>query len=106
MRNRLHALASALAFCMLPALVWADPPLTPSIHAVLLPPQTSDGSAKTPMDNAVLLPPQTFDGSAKAPNTTRERYGQWSITGGVYLIQPVFESNPASVVIPGVGHVT
>src|SRR5260370_39538996 len=76
----------------------AKRPLTHSSPPVLPPPQTSDGSAKTPMDNAVLLPPQTFDGSAKAPNTTRERYGQWSITGGGYLIQPVFESNPAFVV--------
>jgi hypothetical protein len=106
MRNRLHALAGAMAFCMLPALASADPPLPPSINAVLLPLQTFDGSAKTPMDNAVLLPPQTFDGSAKAPNTTRERYGQWSISGGVYLIQPVFESNPAFLVNGGGGNVT
>ncbi len=106
MRNRLHALAGALAFCMLPALASADPPLTPSINAVLLPPQTFDGSGKIPMDNAVLLPPQMFDSSAKTPNTTRERYGQWSIGGGVYLIQPVFESNPAFLVNGGGGNVT
>src|SRR5260370_35037252 len=84
----------------------AKRPLTHSSPPVLPPPQTSDGSAKTPMDNAVLLPPQTFDGSAKAPNTTRERYGQWPITGGAYLIQPVFESNPAFVVSRGGGKVT
>jgi hypothetical protein len=135
MRNRLHALAGALALCVLsPATSTAQSVIAPSnadslptqrfdeirkplSNGVLLPPQTIDESNKTlkngdillppqifnesnklPPNDAVLLPPQTFDHAVKTPNTTRERYGQWSISGGVFLIQPVFETNPAFVV--------
>jgi Legionella pneumophila major outer membrane protein precursor len=85
MRNRTLLLASALAFC---------------IPSLTLQAQTE------PSNRAVLLPPQTFDDSVKAPNTTRERFGQWSISGGAYLVQPVFSTNPAFVVNSAGGNVS
>jgi hypothetical protein len=51
-----------------------------------------------PTNDSVLLPPQTFDDTAKGPNNTREHYGEWSIWGGVYLMQPEFGTNPAFLV--------
>jgi hypothetical protein len=59
---------------------------------------SADPPAAGPTNAGVLLPPQTFDDSAKVANNTRERAGQWSISGGVYFLQPTFESNPAFVV--------
>lgn len=59
-----------------------------------------------PTNDSVLLPPQPFDTDVKMPNNTRERKGQWSISGGVYVIQPVFESNPAFLVSGAAGNVT
>ena len=88
MRHHLHALTAAWALCILPATAWADPP------------------AEGPSNQGVLLPPQMFDDAAKTANTTKERYGQWSISGGVYFMQPVFESNPAFLVTSGGGNVT
>jgi hypothetical protein len=88
MRNRWHAIASALAFCIVPAIASADPP------------------EPGPTNHAVLLPPQIMDDTAKRPNTTRESYGEWSISGGVYLMQPVFETNPAFVVNSAGGNAT
>ena len=76
------AFVGLLIACVLPTTVWA---------------QTSDG----PSNRAVLLPPQWSDTTAKTANTTRERYGEWSISGGVYLMQPVFDSNPAFIVRGG-----
>ena len=64
--------------------------------------QSLDGG---PTNKAVLLPPQMFDDSAKTPNGPRERSGEWSISGGVYLMMPVFESNPAFVVNSNGGNV-
>lgn len=81
MRKSKSALAAVLAFCLVPAIASAQ----------------LDG----PSNKAVLLPPQSFDVNVKAPNDTRERHGQWSISGGVYLLQPVFENNPAFVVASG-----
>src|SRR5436309_1934326 len=77
MKNRLLTIA---ALCVLPSIAWADPP------------------GKGPSNGAVLLPPQMFDDTAKGPNNARESYGQWSISGGVLLVQPVFDSNPAFLV--------
>ena len=88
MRICLHALAVSLALCILPAIASADPP--------------DDG----PTDTAVLLPPQPIGETVKAPNTTRERYGEWSISGGVYLVEPVFAPSPAFVVSSAGGNLT
>ena len=82
MRFCIAAFAGLLMACVLPRVVWA---------------QSIDG----PSNWAVLLPPQWSDTTAKAANTTRDRYGEWSITGGVYLVQPVFDTNPAFVVRNG-----
>jgi hypothetical protein len=80
-----HVLACAMAF------------LVPSLA---LQAQTGpvDLSALPPSNHAVLMPPQVFDGPVKAPNTEREKYGEWSISGGIYFLQPVFASNPAFTV--------
>ena len=94
-RSRL-ARIGILALCILPAAVSADPLLLPPTQ----PP--NDG----PTNHAVLLPPQTFDDSAKGPNTTRERKGEWTVYGGIYLFQAVFESNPAFVVSGAGGNVS
>src|SRR4051794_23663994 len=91
MRHCWPVLACAFAFCM--------PSLT--LHAQTAP---VDLSTTGPSDRAVLLPPQTFDDSAKRPNTTREKYGQWSIAGGVYFLQPVFATNSAFVVNSNAGN--
>lgn len=88
MTSSRHLWMGALAFCVLPAIACADPPILPSSNA-----DNGDG----PTNKAVLLPSQTFDDSAKAPNTTREKHGEWTIYGGVFLIQPVFGTNPAFV---------
>jgi hypothetical protein len=77
-------LLSTLGFLLVSNLVAADP----------LAPSPGDG----PTDKAVLLPPQMFGEVAKAPNHERERHGQWSLYGGIYLIEPVFETNPAFVI--------
>lgn len=88
MRNYLHATAVALAWCALSTSTWAQPP------------------AAGPTNSDVLLPPQAFDDSVKTPNTTRERHGEWSISGGIYLVQPVFGTNPAFLVNSGGGNVS
>jgi len=49
-------------------------------------------------ESAVLLPPEPVGEMVKMPNTTRERYGDWTIFGGVYLVEPTFATNPAFVV--------
>ena len=82
MRRNRYLMLSALILGLAPISAWADPPAR------------GDG----PTNHSVLLPPQLFDDSAKAPNNTRERYGEWSISGGVYFMQPVFNTNPAFVV--------
>ncbi len=88
MRNYNWICAVALTLGVLPAHVCADPP------------------AFGPSNHAVLLPPQTFEELAKTANSPRERYGEWSISGGVYVMQPVFASNPAFVVNSAGGNVT
>jgi hypothetical protein len=63
-------------------------------------------SLKAQTNQGVLLPPlPASDETVKAPNNTRESYGQWSISGGVYYMQPVFGSNPAFVVNSAGGNV-
>jgi hypothetical protein len=47
-----------------------------------------------PTDHSVLLPPIP-DVPVKGPNNTRERYGEFSISGGLLLVRPVFSANPA-----------
>jgi len=73
--------------CTIPAFASADQPTLPGQARL-------DG----PSNDAVLLPPQTFDDTAKGPNHTRERQGEWTIYAGIYLLQAVFETNPAFVV--------
>ena len=102
----------ALAICLLPTLGRADPPATgPTNNAVLLPPQNYDDTNQTPnptgpANNAILLPPQTFDDSVKFSSSAHEGHGAWTIYGGVYLLQPVFQTNPAFVVSSGGGNFT
>ncbi|MBI1831093.1 MAG: hypothetical protein HYR84_06555 [Planctomycetes bacterium] len=79
--------AVALAFGVLAARGMADPP------------------GEGPSNRGVLLPPQMFDDAAKRPNHERERHGEWSINGGVYLMTPVFETNPAFLVNSAQGNV-
>jgi len=88
MGNRLLIGAVVLAFGMIASRGSADPP--------------SDG----PSNRGVLLPPQAFDDTAKRPNSERERHGEWSINGGVYLVTPVFGTNPAFLVTSGQGNVS
>jgi Legionella pneumophila major outer membrane protein precursor len=85
---------TALALGLLPLSAWSDPPS-----------QTNDDTAG-PSNLAVQLPPQVFDGPVKAPNTTREHYGEWSVSGGVLFLQPVFETNPAFTVSSAGGNFT
>jgi hypothetical protein len=59
-----------------------------------------------PTNNSVLLPPQTFDGPGKTANNTREHYGAWSLSGGAYLIQPIFNTNSAFSISSGGGKVS
>lgn len=100
MSNFRRAMIGLLAWCWASAIVWADPPVT-------LPPDPPvDLSGPLPSDNAVQLPPQVFDTHAKGPNCNRERRGQWTISGGVYFLQPVFNTNPAFVVTSPVGGVS
>jgi hypothetical protein len=88
------AIAGALGLWILPAALVAQ--------SVELPIPRPD----QPPGHAVLLPPQTVDGSAKAPNHTRERTGEWTIAGGIYYMQPVFDTNPAFVVNSAAGNIT
>lgn len=83
MRSGRSVLLMALALGLLPVSAWGDPP---------------SGGATGPTNQAVLLPPQVLDDSVKAPNNTHEHYGEWSISGGVLFLQPVFETNPAFTV--------
>lgn len=92
MRYPWRLLLSALLFC--------GPSLTLRTQA-----QSAPVDLSAPSNQAVLLPPQTFDDSAKRPNTTREKYGEWSISGGVYVMQPVFATNPAFVVNTNAGNI-
>lgn len=73
---------------------WADPPTEP-----IAPP--TDG----PTNNAVLLPPPS-DVPVKVPNHTRDRKGEWTAYGGILLVQPTFETNPAFVVTRGGGNIS
>jgi hypothetical protein len=79
-----------------------------SLPSLTLQAQTGpvDLSALPPSNHAVLMPPQVVDGPVKAPNTEREKYGEWSISGGVYFLEPVFASNPAFIVHSGGGNVS
>jgi hypothetical protein len=77
-------LAMGLVIGMLPAAVQAQP--------VELPTRPSDLDG--PTNQAVLLPP-IADVPVKGPNNTRDRYGEFNISGGVYLLQPAFTANPA-----------
>jgi hypothetical protein len=77
-------LAIGLAISMAPTAVRAQPIELPTK------PSEQDG----PTNQAVLLPPIS-DVPVKGPNHTRERYGEFSISGGVLLLQPVFTANPA-----------
>lgn len=97
MRTSWRVLVGAWALCFWPLTVTADPPAPPAQNL----PAPVDLS-----NHGVVLPPQTFDDTAKAPNTTRDRTGQWTITGGAYLMQPVFNSNPAFVVNSASGNVS
>lgn len=89
MNSNWRVLALTLAMSLLGSHVGAQP--------VELPIRPVD--ANGPTDRAVLLPPQVFDVPVKGPNHTRERYGEFSISGGVYLLQPVFNTNPAFTVV-------
>jgi hypothetical protein len=84
-------LLAALALGLFPVCAWSDPP-------------SGDGAG--PTNQAVLLPPQVLDGSVKAPNNAHEHYGEWSISGGVLFLQPVFETNPAFTVTGAGGNLT
>jgi hypothetical protein len=88
MTSRLVVLATALTGWLLPSIALSQP--------VELP-----GSFKAnggPFNHAVQLPPQTFDVPPKFANNEREHYGQWSISAGIYLMQPVFDTNPGFIV--------
>jgi hypothetical protein len=61
--------------------IWATPP-------------QADG----PTNNSVLLPTRPADEWVKGPNNIREPHDEWSIYGGVLLVQPVFDGNPAFLV--------
>lgn len=89
MRLHLRGLLAVFASVLIPAFVHADDPV--------------DLSRNEPSNDAVLLPPQAFEGYGKGPNHERERGGEWSIYAGVFLWQPVFETNPAFVVATGNG---
>jgi hypothetical protein len=77
-------LAIGLTISMLPTAVRAQPVELPTLPAAL------DG----PTNQAVLLPPIS-DVPVKGPNNTRESYGEFSVSGGVLLLQPAFTANPA-----------
>lgn len=94
MRYGRSVLLAALALGLLPLSAWSDPPDQP------------DGDGAGPTNQAVLLPPTVLDGSVKAPNNTHEHYGEWSISGGVLFLQPVFETNPAFTVTGAGGNLT
>lgn len=62
----------------------------------------SPSAAVGPTNQAVLLPPENPDDTIKIPGPSHEHYGEWSITGGVMFLEPVFETNPAfTVASPG-----
>ena len=88
MRSHWRTLGLTLVLGILSARAGAQP--------VELPIRPTDGDG--PTNHAVLLPPQVFDVPVKGPNNIRERYGEFSISGGVYLLQPVFNTNPAFTV--------
>jgi Legionella pneumophila major outer membrane protein precursor len=107
MTTNRRAWLGALTFCVLPALAWADPPVGPTNHAVLLPPQITGDSENNPIlppfpNDAVMLPAQGFDTAVKSPNS----HGEWTIDGGVYLLHPVFQTNPAFAVTSAGGNIS
>ena len=74
------------------------PPMSPvdvggPTNEAVLPPMSPYDSGG-PTNQAVLLPPLS-DVPVKGPNNTRDRYGEFSIMGGVLFIEPVFTANPA-----------
>ena len=81
--------------CTAATVTAADPPELPTLPS-------GDG----PTNGAVLLPPQFDDPTAKVPNHTREKKGEWTVYGGVYFLQPVFETNPAFVISGAGGNVS
>lgn len=83
------------------AWTWAILPVTAWAQSPEVPPAQPPGATS----HAVQLPPQTFDVAVKAPNHSRGHSGQWSIAGGIYYIQPVFDTNPAFVVNSAAGNV-
>ena len=93
MRYSVRFLTSALIICISTATLRAQA-------------QTGPIDLSAPSNRAVLLPPQVYDDSAKRPNTTREKYGEWSISGGVYFMQPVFATNSAFLVNTNAGNFT
>ncbi len=97
MRNGGLVLLSALALGLLPLSARSQ---------ALGPPIESGGDVAGPSNYAVLPPPEVFDVAVKAPNTTHEHYGEWSVSGGILFLQPVFESNPAFTVAGGGGNLT
>jgi len=92
---RKHWLAMGLVISLAPTAAWAQPVELPTK------PPDHDG----PTNHSVLLPP-IADVPVKGPNHTRERYGEFNISGGVYLLQPGFTSNPAFTVNNLAGKVT
>src|SRR5262245_46447497 len=88
------SLAIGVALCTFTT-VWADDVELPT-----------KPSGPGPTNNAVLLPPEVFDVPVKGPNTTRERYGEFTASGGILLLEPTFSTNPAFSVGTPTGRVT
>ncbi len=82
----------ALALLLLPEALQAQ--------SLELPPAKQNG----PSNHAVQLPAQNFEDTVKAPNTTKERFGHFTVAGGIYLLQPVFDTNSAFIVNAGAGN--
>jgi hypothetical protein len=100
-------LGVVLAWWAWPALVRSEEPAQPMqpVQPALPEPLKTPPAKIDLSDNGVVLPPQAFDDTAKAPNHVREPRGEWTVSAGLYVIQPVFQTNPAFVVTSGGGNI-
>jgi hypothetical protein len=92
MSNFWKALVYGLALYFTPGILRAQADVVPPLEQLKNPP------ARVEPTDGILLPTQLFDPTVKVPNNTRERQGQWTVMGGVYLWQPIWQSNPAFVI--------